>query len=159
MKRYICVLIFAIAVTALNAQVIQKTIGLRLGYDAQEISYQHPLCNVNRLELTFGVNTFGRNQVGNLCRGMGFNGVYQWVHDLSSVSDRINWYYGLGAAALLHGDLFGIGALGQIGVGYSFDSPIQISLDYRPGFYWLPGAGNIFRLSWNAPCFAVRYHL
>lgn len=158
MKKNICVLVFAIVVGALNAQVIQKTIGLRFGYDAQEVSYQHPFDAANRLELTLGVNTFGRNQAGNLCRGMGLNGVYQWVQDLSFVSDRLNWYYGVGIAALRHGDLFGTGALGQIGIGYSFDSPIQLSLDYRPGFYWLPGAGNIFRFSWNVPCFAVRYH-
>jgi len=54
---------------------------------------------------------------------------------------------------------YGAGVTGQVGVELNFDSPWQLSLDYRPGFYWLPGTGNIYRMSWNAPCLAVRYRL
>lgn len=158
MKKIIA-FVFAMGLpVALNAQINPNAIGLRVGYDAQEISYQHSLTAVHRLELTVGVNTFGLNMAGKHCRGAGLNGVFQWVDNLSSASDKLKGYLGVGAALVDHGGLFGAGALGQLGVEYSFDSPLQLSLDYRPGMYWLPGAGNIYRFSWNAPCFSVRYH-
>ncbi|MDP4239432.1 MAG: hypothetical protein Q8904_08190 [Bacteroidota bacterium] len=158
MKRFILVF----ATIALSAGVLQargsgKAIGLRLGYDAQEISYQQPFNDANRLELTLGVNTFGFNMAGKHCRGAGLNGIYQWVYNLSSGSDKLKGYVGAGAAVLDHG-LFGAGVLGQVGVEYNFDSPVQLSLDYRPGAYWLPGAGNVYRFSWNTPCLSVRFH-
>lgn len=155
MKKIILLLVFA----ALTADVLnaQKAIGLRLGYDAQEFSYQNSIGSDNRFELTLGVNTFDHNSSGNLCRGVGLNGVYQWVHNLSSVADGLNWYYGFGVAGVLHGGLFGAGIDGQIGVEYNFNSPFQLSLDYRPGFYWLPDSGKVYRFSWNVPCAAIRY--
>ena len=164
MKKVISILTCLTALAgALNAQQFNKAIGLRLGYDAQEFSYQQSLGDTHRLELTFGVNTFGYNQAGKLCRGAGFNGIYQWVNDLSTLSAGVKWYLGLGAAVLDHGSLsagkYGAGAMGQIGVEYNFDSTWLLSLDYRPGFYWLPGSGNIYRFSWNTPCLAIRYHL
>lgn len=158
MKKGILLLVLAVLLAAaLSAQANSKALGLRFGYDAQEISYQLPLNDTKRLELTLGVNTFGRNTAGNFCRGAALNGVYQFVSDLSAIANGLNWYVGVGAAALLHGDLFGVGALGQIGIEYNFNSPIQLSLDYRPGFYYLPGTVDLYRFSWNAPCFAVRY--
>jgi len=145
------------------AQEIRSALGLRLGYDAQEITFQLPLGHTTRLELTGGANTYGRNQAGKICRGVGLNGLYQWVNDLSTASTGLKWYLGVGANVLDHGSvskgMFGTGVLGQIGVEYNFNSPWQMSLDYRPGWYWLPGAGNIYRFSWNAPCVSLRHHL
>jgi len=144
-------------------QSIRPFLGLRVGYDAQEISYQQPLCHTTRLEMTFGVNTLGHTELGVLCRGFVLNGLYQWVNDLSSLTSGFKWYVGLGAAVLDHGSLkvgkYGAGVTGQVGVEMNFASPWQLSLDYRPGFYWLPGTGNIYRMSWNTPCLALRYHL
>ena len=164
MKKIILLFIFATGLTvSLNSQEISNTLGLRLGYDAQEISYQLPLSAAFRLELTAGANTYGRNPAGKICRGVGLNGLFQWVNDLSSLSTGLNWYLGIGANVLDHGSisrgLYGTGAMGQIGVEYNFNSPWQLSLDYRPGWYWLPGAGNIYRFSWNAPCVSLRHQL
>jgi len=101
--------------------------------------------------------------VGKLCRGVGLNGLFQWVNDLSFLSTGFKWYIGVGANVLDHGSvskgMYGTGAMGQIGVEYNFNSPWQLSLDYRPGWYWLPGAGNIYRTSWNAPCVSLRHKL
>lgn len=164
MKKIIFILTLATVMSGtIHSQVNGSAIGLRAGYDAQEISYQQPFGQTIRLELTLGANTFGRNLRGKLCRGICLNGLFQWVNDLSSLSTGLNWYLGLGTTVLNHGSLsrslYGTGAMGQIGVEYNFISRWQLSLDYRPGWYWLPGAGNIYRFSWNAPCVGVRYHL
>jgi hypothetical protein len=138
-----------------------RAIGLRVGYDAQEISYQPGISHDFRIEFTLGANTFGRNRLGKLCRGIGLNGLFQWVNDLPSLSTGLHWYLGLGTTVLDHGSLshglYGTGVLGQIGVEYNLNSSWQISVDYRPGWYWLPGAGNIYRFSGNAPCIGVRH--
>lgn len=156
MKNIICVLALILTVTS-NAQVLKNTIGLRLGYDAQEVSFQQSVFDNNRLELNLGVNTFGINLAGNPCRGVGLNAVYQYVFDVDILEEQFQWYYGFGMAVLSHGGLFGTGALGQIGLQYSFESPWLLSIDYRPGLYYLPGAGNTTRFSWNAPCIALKY--
>ena len=162
MKKIILLLTLATVMSGtIHPQVNGNTIGLRVGYDAQEISYQQPLGHATRLEFTLGANTFGRNQLGKLCRGIGLNGLFQWVNNLSSLPTGFNWYLGIGAAVLDHGSvsrgLYGTGVMGQIGVEYNFNSRWQLSLDYRPGWYWLPGAENIYRYSWNAPCVGVRH--
>jgi len=163
MKSRMLISTFMILVgVGLYAQKDRNAIGLRLGYAAQEITYQHILGSADRLELTFGVNNLGHTQLGKLCRGFVLNGLIQRVNELSLLSTGINWYWGLGAAVLDHGSLshgmYGVGVLGQIGVEYAFHSPWQLSLDYRPGFYWLPGSGNIYRMSWNSPCIALRHN-
>jgi len=164
MKKTILLLAFVSLLSGLvYSQDIRNTFGLRLGYDAQEISYQLPLVRTFRLELTLGANTYGHNQVGKLCRGVGLNGLFQWVNDLSFLSTGFKWYIGVGANVLDHGSvskgMYGTGAMAQIGVEYNFNSPWQLSLDYRPGWYWLPGAGNVYRTSWNAPCVSLRHML
>ena len=164
MKKIILILSFAMGfAVSLNSQENKSLIGLRLGYDAQEISYQLPLVRTIRLELTLGANTYGHNQAGKLCRGVGLNGLFQWVNDLPFLSTGLKWYLGVGANVLDHGSvsrgLYGTGIMGQLGVEYIFNSPWQLSLDYRPGWYWLPGAGNIYRMSWNAPCVSLRHQL
>ena len=46
--------------------------------------------------------------------------------------ETLNWYAGVGPYAVL-GDPFWMGAIGEIGLEYKFDSvPISISADYRP---------------------------
>ena len=164
MKKIILVVaLLSLMNSLLYSQDIRNTLGLRLGYDVQEISYQLPLGQAFRLELTLGANTYGRNEAGKICRGVGFNGLFQWVNGLSSLSTGLNWYLGVGANVLDHGSvsrgLYGTGVMGQIGVEYNFNSPWQLSLDYRPGWYWLPGSGNVYRMSWNAPCVSLRHQL
>jgi len=164
MKKIILILSFAMGfAVSLNSQENKSLIGLRLGYDAQEISYQLPLSPAFRMELTAGANTYGRSPAGKICRGVGLNGLFQWVNELSVLSTGFKWYMGAGVNVLDHGSvskgLYGTGVMGQIGVEYNFKSPWQLSLDYRPGWYWLPGSGNIYRTSWNAPCVSLRHHI
>ncbi|MDO9154600.1 MAG: hypothetical protein Q7U47_13010 [Paludibacter sp.] len=143
MKKIIVTLALLVSIAcAMNAQVDGKAIGLRFGYGA-ELSYQHPLGNANRLELDLGLSNWG----------IALNGIYQWVWDLSALSDGFNWYAGAGAAVGFHQNFFGVGILGQVGIEYNFNIPLQLSLDYRPGIYVLPG----FHSSYDGICLGVRY--
>ncbi len=146
MKKVFYVLLVALCISsAANAQVDGKAIGIRFGYGG-EISYQHPLGNANRLELDLGWNGWG----------LGLNGVYQWVWDLSSLADGVNWYAGLGAGVGTYSYTtsgFNVGVLGQVGIEYNFNIPLQLSLDYRPGFFFLNG----FHGTYDGICLAARY--
>ena len=148
-------LLFSIAGSA-NAQVDGKAIGLRFGYGG-EISYQHPMGNANRLEFDLGYNSFGTNKAGNLSWGIALNGIYQWVWDLSQVTDGLNWYAGFGAAVLTHNNFLGVGGLGQVGIEYNFNIPFQLSLDYRPGVYLIPGTDKPYRPGLTDITLSARY--
>jgi len=148
MKKIILSLIFTVSfVSALTAQADSKAIGLRLGYGA-ELSYQQPLGNANRLELDLGLNYWG----------FGLSGVYQWVWNLSESSPGLKWYAGVGAGLGSYHyssnlNSLGIGILGQIGIEYNFNIPLQLSLDYRPGIYIIPA----FWGSYDGICLSARY--
>ncbi|MDP2542047.1 hypothetical protein CSC81_08110 [Tenacibaculum discolor] len=116
-----------------NAQEISdNAIGLRLGDNdgfGAEISYQRRLSDNNRLELDLGL----RN-------GSGYDGfkataLYQWVWQLEN---RFNWFAGAGGglghwnAKNLDVSETYVFVSGVIGIEYSFDIPLMISLDYRP---------------------------
>ena len=151
MKKFIFAMALGLSlISAVNAQKMEKAIGLRFGYGG-EISYQQPLGNANRLELDLGLNAYG----------FGLNGVYQWVWDLSSLADGFNWYAGIGASvgSFYFGSIvnsprvLNVGILGQVGMEYNFNFPLQLSLDYRPGFYFL----NSFYPTYDGICLAARY--
>ncbi|MDD5185178.1 MAG: hypothetical protein PHS84_07970 [Paludibacter sp.] len=151
MKRLIFTLALAVSlVGALSAQVDGKAIGLRFGGfagDGAEVSYQQPLGNANRLELDLGLNHYG----------FGLSGVYQWVWDLSSLSDGFNWYAGVGANIgsynYYSSSPLNVGVLGQIGIEYNFNIPLQLSLDYRPGIFLLNGFYPVY----DGICLSARY--
>lgn len=153
MRKIILALTLAVSMFGIvNAQVEGKAIGLRFGgadANGAEISYQHPLGDANRLELDLGVNGWG----------FGLNGVYQWVWDLSDLADGFNWYAGVGAGLgnykfKTNGDNeLGVGILGQIGIEYNFDIPLQLSFDYRPGIYVVPHYNG----SYDGICLSARY--
>jgi len=122
----------------LSAQDISpNAIGLRLGDSngfGTEISYQRALSDNNRLEFDLGWRS------GNNFDGFKLTGLYQWVWNLDG---NFDWYAGVGGGlASFDDDNYGsdsfIFAAGDIGIEYSFEIPLQISLDFRPEF----GFGN-----------------
>ena len=123
--------------TFMNAQEIaDNAIGLRLGDSdgfGAEISYQRALGGDNRLELDLGLRS------GNNYDGFKLTGLYQWVFPLDGA---FNWYVGAGGGVASYSfdnvpqdfddsETF-IFAAGDIGIEYSFDIPLQLSLDFRP---------------------------
>ncbi|MCE5332020.1 MAG: hypothetical protein LLF95_07750 [Bacteroidales bacterium] len=147
MKKIILTLAFVVSmIGAVSAQVDGKALGLRFGGVSglgAEISYQHPLSDANRLELDLGLNKWGA----------GLSGIYQWVWDLSALSDGFNWYAGVGGTLGLSDSSFGIGVIGQVGIEFNFNIPLQLSLDYRPAIYILPS----FAGGYDGICLSARY--
>ena len=115
-------------------EISENAIGLRLGDSdglGAEISYQRALGDNNRLELDFGWRD------GNNYNAYKLTGLYQWVFPLDGA---FNWYVGAGGGiASFSGnnnsnfnDETGFFVAGDIGIEYSFDIPLQLSLDFRP---------------------------
>ncbi len=146
MKRILITILAFFMIWVSNAQVDGKAIGLRFGGlagDGAEISYLHPMGNSNRLEADLGINNWG----------LGLTGVYQWVWDLSELADGFNWYAGAGGTLGLSNSNFGLGVVGQAGIEYNFNIPLQVSLDFRPAIYILPSIEN----KYDGICLGVRY--
>ncbi len=103
------------SIASMNGQEISDhAIGLRLG---NEVSYQKSMGEHNRLE----VNVDLRNDFK-------ATGLYQWVWE---IENKLNWYAGVGGGFSNDSavKLFGSGV---IGIEYNFESPILVSVDYRP---------------------------
>ena len=136
--------VFLVAITFIgfmvtsNAQDIsENAIGIRLGDSdgfGGEVSYQRALNENNRLEFDLGWRS------GKGYDGFKLTGLYQWVWNIEG---GFNWYAGVGGGigswdndAI---DKSGIVLLaaGDIGIEYNFkEAPIQLSLDFRPEFYF-----------------------
>lgn len=148
MKKVI--LTFALTVgilSAANAQVDSRNIGLRFGGYGVEASYQHPFGSANRLEAALGLSDFDDNLFS-------LTATYQWVWDLSELASGFNWYAGFGGGLAAGNNYFGVGPFGQIGIEYNFEIPLQLSLDYRPGILFGDGGGN---WTWDGIALGVRY--
>ena len=148
MKKIILIMVIAIGFAGFaSAQVDGNAIGIRFG-NGGEISYQHALGSANRLELDLG---FGSWNYG----GIYLNGAYQWVWDLSALAEGFNWYAGAGAAVGINEGL-GLGVLGQIGIEYNFNIPIQLSLDWRPTFH-LISSSSLSPFGYDGVALGIRY--
>ena len=128
------VAVFAFAFSSNAQDIADNAIGLRLGDSdglGAEVSYQRALGENNRLEADLG----WRN--GNSYSAMKITALYQWVFPLDG---DFNWYVGAGGGLSsfsgrkdLDGiDDTGLFVAGDIGFEYSFDIPLQLSLDFKP---------------------------
>jgi len=138
MKQLIFISVFLLGfIFTSNAQdIARNALGVRLGDNdgfGGEISYQHELGEMNRLELDLGFRNNNNSDAFKL------TGIYQWVWNIDG---GFNWYVGLGAGIGSWNDssdeglddgLF-LNADGNIGVEYDFDIPLLISIDFRPEF-------------------------
>ena len=135
MKKVLLLLVALVGFTfSMNAQYIaDNAIGLRLGDSngfGAEISYQTRIKDNNRLEFGFGWRD------NNDYSAIRLIGLYQWVWKLDG---NFNWYVGAGgglASFNFDDDLFdnevSFLIAGDIGIEYSFEIPLLISLDFRP---------------------------
>lgn len=134
-KLFLLSVLFAGFSTIATAQEIAKNaLGLRLGDSdgfGTEVSYQRALGDNNRLEVDLGWRS------GNNYDGFKLAGLYQWVWHLDG---DFNWYAGAGGGLGSysydvpggdHSETFAFIA-GDVGIEYSFDFPLLLSLDFRP---------------------------
>lgn len=144
MRKIIISIISIIALlSAANAQVEDRAIGLRFGGGnfggGAEVNYLHGLSDVNRIEVGLGINSLNGNSYMNIA------GIYQWVFELEQ---GFSWYAGPGAQLLLVENATTIMIGGELGIEYNFntelDVPLQLGIDTRPmlnlgdgdGFGW-----------------------
>ena len=141
------VLGFAVAATAQP-----RAIGVRLG-NGGEISYQHTLGN-NFLEVDGGLGIFNGINIG-------ATGIYNFMIAQPSWTSRGTWgfYAGPGAGVALglgeEANFLSVSVAGMIGLEYTFDFPLQLSIDLRDNI----GLGFGGHGLWNHPSVAlgVRY--
>ena len=145
MKKFILTIGFLIAGVATQAQDLSKhAIGLRLGDNdglGYEISYQRALSESNRLQFDLGLRS--KNDVD----AYKLTGIYQWVWDLSSLAPGFNWFAGagggVGSVDSPDGSETFVNAAGNVGIEYSFDFPLQLSLDTRPEIGIINGGSDL----------------
>jgi hypothetical protein len=157
MKRLLIGFILVVSVNLSKAQVAKNALGLRLGGGngyGTEISYQHGLGNINRLEFDLGLHS------GSHYQAWGLAGLYQWVWN---IDQGLDWFVGAGGligswnydnsyAGSNSGGAF-LAAAGDIGIEYSFPVGIQLSLDARPALNLLNN-GESFNTNVG---FGIRY--
>ena len=131
-KKITTVLLGLLLCTAAHSQVDRHALGLRIGGGESfgaEVSYMHGLNRLNRIEADLGIG--GNSHYTRL----GIAGSYQWVW---TIDKGLNWYVGPGAGISINNgkkhrdDYVGLAVGGQIGLGYNFNIPLQLTLDVRP---------------------------
>lgn len=144
MKKIIAIIAAALCfATVASAQ--PKAVGIR-GLLGVEISYQHDLSSTNFVEADLGL--WGHSML--------VTGIYDFK--IATFGPGINFYAGPGAALGFYSyeDVTGavLGIRAQAGLEYQFDSvPIQVSLDWRPGYNFVNASGFDF----NGIALGVRY--
>ena len=147
MKKALILLVAILGFTvAANAQ--SRAIGARVTYGA-ELSYQHE----------FGGSAFGEFDLGWFRNGFSLTGIYDII--FGSVGD-LNFYGGPGLATWIYSYkadnssniAFNLGIAAQLGMEYNFPTvPLQLSLDWRPVYYFLNSAG----FGWEGFGLGIRY--
>ena len=120
------VLLVVVFTTCSISMAQPRAIGARLGLGVSA-SYQHSL-GENMLQADLDLNGWW---------GLGLAATYNWVFPISG---NWNWYAGVGGGAGFYwyggawwgGSACYVGVAGMIGVEYSFNFPLQLSLDWRP---------------------------
>ena len=153
MKKLLLVigLLFTATFSVNSQEVSDNAIGIRFGDNSGlggEISYQKKMNEINRLEINLGLRNTKNSD------SFKATGIYQWVW---SLENRFNWFAGFGAGigsvkagGISETFFFGTG---NIGIEYNFESPILISLDYRPEF----GFSDIYNGLNSDIALSVRY--
>ena len=158
MRRFLLILIAALA-SVFIASAQPKALGLRVGMDCQ-LSYEHNMRgSADFLEMDFGVEFIYGYAVG-LNAAVGYN--FMIAQPKWTQKGQWGFYAGpaVKAGYLWVGGYLAVGA--QVGLEYSFDFPLQVSLDIRPavgvamegGCFSIYGAEAILG---SIPCLSLRY--
>jgi hypothetical protein len=129
-------LIFAALLSAAGMQAVaqdyKSAVGLRIAGDGYAgglgINYKQFLSSGNKaIDLTLRAE-----------RVTAFSGLYQ-IHQQIKSEQSLQWHYGLGAFMVLPRNNVGIGAMGNLGLEFTFkEAPINIGFDWRPELLLAP---------------------
>lgn len=153
MKKSVILIVAMLLSIAAFAQ--PRAIGGRFAAGLQ-VSYQHNL-GENFAELDLGYH---------YASGLGVTAMYNFILANPAWSPKGSWevYAGPGISAGTYFNIspFAFGICGQIGLAYTFQFPLQVSIDLRPslGIAIGPSGGvffNKFGLIGFAPTIGVRY--
>jgi len=154
MKKIIFGILFVFSFATISyAQDYRTGIGLRGGF-ANGLTIKHFVSESNAFEFLFASRW----------RGLEITGLYE-IHNRAFQTDRLNWYYGIGAhVGFWNGDYTNkywgepgnnytvIGLDGILGIEYNFrEAPFNIGLDWKPainlvgftGFWYDGGAISV----------------
>ena len=125
MKRSILVIIIVFS-SILVSFAQPKALGIRGGYDIQ-LSYQHNVgAKSDFIEVDAGMQLLGK--------GLNAAAAYNFMYAQPKWTEKGKWGFYAGPAVKLGymwiGGYLAVGA--QLGMEYTFDFPLQISLDIRP---------------------------
>ena len=147
MKKVIAILVAALAFAAV-ASAQPRARGIRGGWNGSfggEVSYQHSL----------GGN-FAEFDLGLYGNGFSLAGIYDFILANAGI---VNFYAGPGAMVQIvnHTDASHLHAaiVGQIGFEIETGIPLNISVDWRPGFF-LAGDDHPY-FGWQGFALALRY--
>lgn len=135
---------------AVAASAQPRALGIRGGYGV-DLSYQHYLKGDNFLEADLGLGDFAY---------LNLAATYNFMIANPAWTETGKWgiYAGPGAALGAGKGVFNIGLAGQIGLEYTFDFPLQLSVDIRPQL-GLVTAGEVSKFGvWGwYPHLGIRY--
>ena len=147
MKKVIAILVAALAFAAI-ASAQPRALGIRGGWNGHfggEVSYQHSLGN-----------NFAEFDLGLYGNGFSLAGIYDFILANAGI---VNFYAGPGAMVQIvnHTDASHLHAaiVGQIGFEIETGIPLNISVDWRPGFF-LAGDDHPY-FGWQGFALALRY--
>lgn len=114
-----------------QAQDYSRSVGIRGGLGAN-VTYKQFVGPQSAFELMGGF------YFGDVYTSLTYEKHNEFTNDVRGLT----WYWGVGASVLLSSGGIGVGALGAIGLDYSFgDIPLNISLDWMPHLYLIGGNG------------------
>ncbi len=158
---------FFFCANAIIAQSYDHAAGLRFGWGIAG-TYKHFF--TEKIAGEGIINYWNRGKFGFNYSQTKISALVEFHNDLSNVTEGLRWYYGGGAFVQFIGGAYaeyfdyfnygsaasqtGVGISGVLGADYSFaDLPINVSLDWMPGFA-IVGGGGFFA---GAGGVAVRY--
>lgn len=132
---------------AIAASAQPRAVGLHGGWGV-ELSYQH----------TLGEN-FVEAELGLTGGAFGLTGIYNWMLATPQWTNKGEWgvYAGPGASAAVFKGGAAVAVAGRIGLEYTFEFPLQLSVDLTPqiGAAFVKGGG--LYLNGFIPSLGIRY--
>ncbi len=144
MKKIIIAAVLALGLAA-AASAQPKALGARFGYGTQ-LSYQHYAGGANFIEGDLGLESGFRY--------FNISATYNFMIAQPDWTSQGEWgfYAGPGLALGAGKDVFHFGLAGRVGLEYTFNFPLQISIDICPQFSF-----TNFGFWGAAPYLGIRY--